>query len=81
MEIYVAMTVIEKVGRRLLLIFSVLLMSLSAGGLIGYFVLMKFKLDIANSIDWLPLCSIGIYIGAYSIGLGPMAWVVMSEIF
>lgn len=77
----IAMTVIDKVGRQFLLIFSVLLMSVSAVGLVGCFVLITLKINIANAMDWLPLCLIGIYICAYSLGLGPMAWVVMCEIF
>ncbi|XP_025423762.1 facilitated trehalose transporter Tret1-like isoform X2 [Sipha flava] len=77
----IAMTIIDKVGRKLLLIFSVMLMSVSSGGLVVCFVLMKLKIDIPDSLDWLPLCLIGIYICAYSIGLSPMAWVVTSEIF
>jgi MFS family permease len=77
----ITMTIIDKVGRKLLLIFSVMLMSVSSGGLVVCFVLMKLKIDIPDSLDWLPLCLIGIYICAYSIGLSPMAWVVTSEIF
>lgn len=77
----IAMTIIDKVGRKLLLILSVMLMSISAVGLVACFILMELKINIPNFIDWLPLCLISIYICAYSIGLGPMAWVVTSEIF
>ncbi|MBZ3888954.1 Solute carrier family 2, facilitated glucose transporter member 12 [Sciurus carolinensis] len=37
--------------------------------------------DVPAFLKWLSLASLLVYIAAFSIGLGPMPWVVLSEIF
>jgi hypothetical protein len=35
----------------------------------------------AVKISWLPVASLSIYILAFSVGFGPIPWVMMSELF
>lgn len=37
--------------------------------------------DVPASLKWLSLASLLVYVAAFSIGLGPMPWLVLSEIF
>ncbi|XP_005390566.1 PREDICTED: solute carrier family 2, facilitated glucose transporter member 12 isoform X2 [Chinchilla lanigera] len=37
--------------------------------------------EVPASLKWLSLASLLVYVAAFSIGLGPMPWLVLSEIF
>ncbi|KAM6459890.1 solute carrier family 2, facilitated glucose transporter member 12 isoform 1-T1 [Liasis olivaceus] len=37
--------------------------------------------EVQTSLKWLSLASLLVYVAAFSIGLGPMSWLVLSEIF
>ncbi|XP_036759639.1 solute carrier family 2, facilitated glucose transporter member 12 isoform X3 [Manis pentadactyla] len=37
--------------------------------------------DVPATLKWLSLASLLLYVAAFSIGLGPMPWLVLSEIF
>ncbi|XP_063165869.1 solute carrier family 2, facilitated glucose transporter member 12 isoform X2 [Candoia aspera] len=37
--------------------------------------------EVRTSLKWLSLASLLVYVAAFSIGLGPMSWLVLSEIF
>lgn len=76
-----AAILIDKLGRRILLISSALIMIISLYGLGLYFWIQKSHPDVANSISFLPLSSLCLYIFAFSIGFGPIPWLMMSEIF
>ena len=76
-----AILFIDKLGRRLLLIVSALVMIISLYGLGLYFWILREMPEKAASIDILPLASLCIFIFAYSIGFGPIPWLMMSEIF
>lgn len=76
----VAMTIVDKAGRRVLLIISAVVMSLSFFGL-GLYLHMSHKFNRDSFFSWLPLILIALYISAFSLGFGPIPWVVMGEIF
>ena len=76
-----AAVLIDKLGRRILLITSALIMIISLYGLGLYFWIQKNHPDLANTIGFLPLSSLCLYIFAFSIGFGPIPWLMMSEIF
>ncbi|XP_015371045.1 PREDICTED: facilitated trehalose transporter Tret1 [Diuraphis noxia] len=76
----VAMTIVDKAGRRILLIVSAVVMSLSFFGL-GLYLHMSHKFNKESIFSWLPLILIALYISAFSLGFGPIPWVVMGEIF
>lgn len=74
---FVTMAFVDRVGRRKLLIGSAVLMSLSLAGLASFLI---FKNVVVIGYR-LPLIFIAIYISAFSLGFGPVPWVVMGEIF
>ena len=41
----------------------------------------KFDADVTDSLGWLPLTSLIIYIFAFSIGFGPLPWMMNGEFF
>ena len=76
-----AAVLIDRLGRRILLIASALIMIISLYGLGLYFWIQKTHPDLAKTISFLPLSSLCLYIFAFSIGFGPIPWLMMSEIF
>ena len=67
-------TIVDRAGRKIMLIISGIFMTVScvAFGLYHY-------MD-SSSLNWLSLTSLALYISAFSIGWGPLPWVVMSEL-
>ena len=43
-----------------------------------FFYLMETDPDSVSTLGWLPLLSLIIYITAFSIGFGPVPWVLMG---
>lgn len=71
----------DKFGRKFLLILSGIFMCLSLASMSTYFFLLSGKgSDFVSSVGWLPLVSILIFVIAFSIGFGPIPWVLMSEL-
>ncbi len=52
--------------------------SLAAFGTFSY--LDTYKPDAAESLGWLPLTSMAVFIVSFSFGLGPLAWLMMGEL-
>lgn len=77
----VSMTVIDKIGRRTLLISSAALMCISSAGLCGCIFVTQLKVDTGITTNMLSLIFIGNCISAYSLGFGPVPWVIVGEIF
>ena len=73
----VAMLLIDRVGRRPLLLISL------AGMAVGLIVLgCAFSLpQLAGSLGWIAVASLMIYVGSFAVGLGPVFWLVLSEIY
>lgn len=46
-----------------------------------YFYLLDSESDVIRKLGWLPLTSLCIYLIAYSVGFGPLPWVLMSEVY
>lgn len=46
-----------------------------------YFLLAAQKSPVAETISWLPILSLVLFILTYCWGLGPLPWAVMSELF
>ncbi|KAK8739994.1 hypothetical protein OTU49_003307 [Cherax quadricarinatus] len=73
---------VDKAGRKLLLIVSAAAVSLSLLALAEYFYMEERNSEwTAKTLGWLPLTSLVIFIAAFSIGLGPVPWVLMGEMF
>lgn len=77
-----ATVLMDKAGRKLLLIVSASMMALSLTAL-GEFFYEKMEDEVwaVETLGWLPLASLIIFIAAFSIGYGPIPWLMMGELF
>jgi len=73
----VAMQLIDRVGRRPLLLVSLAGMSLS---LIVLGVAFKLP-QLSGSLGWIAVTSLMLYVGSFAVGLGPVFWLILSEIY
>jgi sugar porter (SP) family MFS transporter len=73
----VAMQLIDKVGRRLLLLVSLAGMTLGLAVLGLAFILPQ----LGGALGWIALVSLTIYVGSFAVGLGPVFWLLLSEIY
>lgn len=76
-----ATAVIDKAGRKILLLLSLIFMTICLSSLGLFFFLQNLNPENVTSLAWLPLTSLSIYVIAFSIGFGPIPWVIFSEIF
>lgn len=74
----VAMFLIDKIGRRRLYFIGLtgIMISLTA---LGLFFFMKD--DLGDSLRWVIVGTVLIYIVFFAISLGPLGWLIISEIF
>lgn len=70
----VSMFLVDKIGRRPLLLTSLAGMGLALGGLV-------LILGEAQPKKWLVVTDILVYLAAFDIGLGPIFWLLISEIY
>jgi len=73
----VAMQLIDRVGRRPLLLISLAGMALSLGVLGAAFSLPQFT----DVLGWVSIGSLMAYVGSFAVGLGPVFWLILSEIY
>lgn len=78
---FVSVMIVDKAGRKLLLIISACAMAICTICLGVYFFLQKQDEASVESITWLPLASLIIFIACFSIGFGPVPWLMMGELF
>lgn len=78
--VFVSTLIVDRLGRRILLSASIIALSACAFILGIYFYLQDIKHDVTN-ISWLPLTSLCIFIILFSIGFGPLPWMMIGEIF
>lgn len=78
---FIASLTVDKLGRRALLMLSGAVMCICNIGLGIYFYLHDAKSDYITHLSWLPILSLCVYIIAFSLGLGPIPWVLVAEIF
>ncbi|KAJ8961415.1 hypothetical protein NQ318_014661, partial [Aromia moschata] len=79
--IAVASVIVEKLGRKFLLLFSTISCTLSLGTLGLYFYLKQAEASYVKNIFWLPIASLIIFMLVFNIGLGPVPWALVSEMF
>lgn len=72
---------IEKAGRRLLLLQSSAIMGLCLIMLGVFFFLKESTTFEVSSIAFIPLVSVVLFIVSFSLGLGPLPWLMMGELF
>ena len=72
----VSIWLIDWAGRRILLIWSL------GGMTVTLFVLAyAFKAGATAELAWVAVASVAVYVGFFAIGLGPVFWLLISEIF
>ena len=76
---FIATLLIDRLGRKILLYISSISMCITLGMLGTYFYLKDINVDVSN-VGWLPLLSFVIYVLAFSLGFGPIPWLMMGEI-
>ncbi|XP_041986327.1 facilitated trehalose transporter Tret1 isoform X2 [Aricia agestis] len=75
--------IVDKLGRRILLLFSALVMCVCSTALGVFFFLQDThgqNSSIVEAISWLPLLSLSLFIIAFSIGFGPIPWMMAGEL-
>lgn len=78
---FVATVIVDRAGRRVLLLISDSLMALCTLSLGIYFYLQdQDKSKVAN-LGWLPIVSLCVFIVSFSIGFGPAPWILVGELF
>ncbi|CAG4967342.1 unnamed protein product [Parnassius apollo] len=73
--------VVDRLGRRILLLVSTCGTAIGLGLLGMYFLLSDQKSPVVSSIGFLPILSLVLFIVTYCWGLGPLPWAVMGELF
>lgn len=78
---FVSVLVVDKLGRRLLLLASASIMALSTICMGVYFYMQEQDPESVTTLGWLPVCSLCIFIIMFSLGFGPVPWLMMGEVF
>ncbi|XP_072759964.1 facilitated trehalose transporter Tret1-like [Anoplolepis gracilipes] len=76
---YFSTILIERIDKKLLLFISVSVMATCMFTLSGYFHFQKSH-DL-SSVSWIPLLSFAVFILVFSIGFGPIPWLMVGELF
>ncbi|XP_067007206.1 facilitated trehalose transporter Tret1 [Anabrus simplex] len=71
---------VDRAGRRVLLLASGGVMALCQGLLGLYFYMKEAEFDLVY-FRWLPLVCLALFIIMFSIGFGPIPWIMLSELF
>ena len=75
---FLSLFIMDFAGRRLLLMISGTVMALSCGSL-GLFYFLT-SVEHMTNLGWLPILSLNLYIIMFSLGWGPIPWLMMSEL-
>jgi SP family facilitated glucose transporter-like MFS transporter 8 len=76
----VSSLLIDKAGRKILLLVSNTCMAICLAALGGYFFFKSRGSDVSE-FGWLPVSSLSVYIAAISLGVAPITFLMVSEIF
>ncbi|KAJ9583693.1 hypothetical protein L9F63_021965, partial [Diploptera punctata] len=76
---FIAALLMDRLGRRFLLIVSSLGMAISLFVLSG-FSLTKDQGGDVSSVNWIPLLGLNLYTVCFSIGFGPVPWIITVEL-
>jgi MFS transporter, SP family, galactose:H+ symporter len=71
----VSIPLVDRIGRRPLLLISL-------GGMLVSLVCLSIGFTVGGSLlKWIGVLSLVLYIGSFAIGLGPVFWLLISEIY
>ncbi|XP_014251294.1 facilitated trehalose transporter Tret1-2 homolog [Cimex lectularius] len=74
----VSSVIVDRSGRRILLLISYTFMGVSLSLLSLYFYALSVKFDVSR-FNWLPVICLSVHVVAYALGAGPVPYVVMSD--
>ncbi|CAH1171153.1 unnamed protein product [Phaedon cochleariae] len=72
---------VEKLGKRFLLMLSGIGMGLSHGVMACFFHLKDDQMIDISGVGWVPIVSLVVFIVTYCLGFGSLPWAVMGELF
>lgn len=78
---FLATIIVDKVGRRILLMISDFFMAVSTILLAVYFQLKEADETQVENLGWLPVLALCLFIAMFSIGYGPIPWLMIGELF
>ncbi|XP_028028193.1 facilitated trehalose transporter Tret1-2 homolog [Bombyx mandarina] len=73
--------VVDRLGRRMLLLISCTGTTIGLGLLGMYFILDTNGNPVVDSMRFLPILALVLFIVTYCVGLGPLPWAIMGELF
>lgn len=76
---YISSVIVDRAGRRILLILSELGMAVSLLALSLHFTMQNNGLEVLWA-GWIPLVALNVYIVTFSVGFGPLPWLIMAEL-
>ena len=81
LAIVVSLLVVDKLGRRLLLLISAAVIALSTIALGIYFFMQAKNAESVFTLGWLPVCALCLYVIMFALGFGPVPWLMIGELF
>ncbi|XP_060528575.1 facilitated trehalose transporter Tret1-like [Cylas formicarius] len=81
LAIFVTSAIIERLGRRFLLLFSAIGISIVLSILGLYFFLQSRNPELVQNLWFLPLVCMVLYFVCFNLGMGPVSMTVLNEIF
>lgn len=75
---FVSTLLVDRLGRRVLLLASDALMSICTIALGAYFWVLDHDAGQTENLGWLPLVSLSLFIVAFSVGFGPLPFLGIS---
>lgn len=72
--------VVDRLGRRILFLVSSCGTAVGLGLLSMFFILSENESPVVESIGWLPVAALVLFILTYCWGLGPLPWAIMGEL-
>ncbi|XP_076055622.1 facilitated trehalose transporter Tret1-like [Oratosquilla oratoria] len=76
----ISIFIVDKAGRRFLLLLASGCMSLSLMGLGTFFYLKSNNSELAATLRWLPFLTIAIFTFSFATGFGSTPWMILSEL-
>nr|CAD7440090.1 unnamed protein product [Timema bartmani] len=78
--VYLTSTLVDRAGRKILLIVSNVASAISLAALGGFFFLKGHGYNVAH-LGWLPITNLSIYVVGIALGVGSNPFIVINEIF
>ena len=74
----VSIQLVDRIGRKPLLSVGLIGMTLSLGGLaLGF----QLEAEVGDGLKWMTIAMLFVYIGSFAISVGPIAWLIIAEIY